>query len=410
VLALLSLLMVITYLDRVCISVAGPRMQEALNLGPVEWGWVTGIFTLSYAVFEIPSGMLGDRIGPRKVLTRIVLWWSAFTSLTGLAMGLYPLMVIRFLFGAGEAGAYPNASIGVARWFPLRERGRAYGIVFMASQVGGMIAPLLVVPIQIHYGWRASFYVFGVLGVAWCALWYGWFRDSPREKQGVTQAELNETVDLPLKTHHRLPWAIALRSMNFWAINGAAFCLVYTFNFFQTWFHTYLVKAHGYSEHDLLLSSLPFLVAALANLAGGLASNAFVVRFGVKLGRRYAALTGLAVTTPCLVAVIFAHQGGWVLVLLSLAYGGITFQQPAMFAASLDMGGEYAGAVVGALNTASQMGSLSSSLAFGYIVARFGNYDLPFIPMAALSLIGLLLWLKVDASRPLVREVEAEAA
>ncbi len=242
--------------------------------------------------------MLGDRIGPRKVLTRIVLWWSAFTSLTGLAMGLYPLMMIRFLFGArSEAGAYPNASIAMARWFPLRERGRAYGDgIYGLSQVGGMIAPLLVVPIQIHYGWRASFYVFGILGVAWSVLWYGWFRDTPREKHGVTQAELDETVDLPLKTHHRLPWKIAFRSVNFWAINGAAFCLVYTFNFFQTWFHTYLVKAHGYSEQDLLLSSLPFLVAALANLAGGLASNAFVVRFGVKLGRRYAALTGLAVT------------------------------------------------------------------------------------------------------------------
>jgi MFS family permease len=395
--------MVITYLDRVCISVAGPRMQEALHLGPVEWGWVTGIFTLSYAVFEIPSGMLGDRIGPRKVLTRIVLWWSAFTSLTGLATGLNPLLLIRFLFGMGEAGAYPNASIALARWFPLRERGRAYGFVFMASQVGGMIAPLLVVPIQIHYGWRASFYVFGILGVAWSAVWYAWFRDTPREMRGVTQAELNETSDLPLKAHHGLPWKIAFRSMNFWAINCAAFCVVYTFNFFQTWFHTYLVKAHGYSEHDLLLSSLPFLVAALANLAGGLASNAFVVRFGVKLGRRYAAIAGLAVTTPCILAVYFVQQPLWVLVMLSLAYGGITFQQPAMFAASLDMGGEYAGAVVGALNTASQMGSLSSSLAFGYIVARFGNYNLPFIPMAALSLIGFLLWLKVDASQPLVR-------
>jgi sugar phosphate permease len=310
----------------------------------------------------------------------------------------------------GEAGAFPNASIAIARWYPLRERGRAYGFIFMASQLGGMIAPLLVVPIQIHYGWRASFYVFGILGVAWSALWYSWFRDTPREKGGVPQAELDETFDLPLKAHHGLPWTIALRSMNFWAINGAAFCLVYTFNFFQTWFHTYLVKAHGYSEHDLLLSSLPFLVAALANLAGGLASNAFVVRFGLKLGRRYAALTGLALTTPCIFAVIFVHQSFWVLVLLSLAYGGITFQQPAMFAACLDMGGEYAGAVVGALNTASQLGSLSSSLAFGYIVASFGNYNLPFIPMAALCMLGFFLWLKVDASRPLVAKEEVAAA
>ena len=156
VLGLLSLLLVITYLDRVCISVAGPRMQEALHLSPVAWGWVTGIFTLSYAAFEIPSGALGDRIGPRRVLTRIVLWWSGFTSLTGLAVGYYPLLLTRFLFGMGEAGAYPEtASIVVARWFPVEERGRAFGIILMSAQLGGAFAPLLlllVVPIQAHYG------------------------------------------------------------------------------------------------------------------------------------------------------------------------------------------------------------------------------------------------------------------
>src|SRR5258708_39494040 len=137
VLGLLSILLVITYLDRVCISVAGPRMQEALHIGSLGWGWVAGIFTLSYAAFEIPSGALGDRIGPRRVLTRIVLWWSAFTSLTGMVTGYYPLLLTRFFFGAGEAGAFPNASVAVARWFPVRERGRAFGIILMASQIGG---------------------------------------------------------------------------------------------------------------------------------------------------------------------------------------------------------------------------------------------------------------------------------
>jgi MFS transporter, ACS family, glucarate transporter len=187
VLGLLSLLLVITYLDRVCISVAGPRMQEALHIGPVGWGWVTGIFTLAYGLFEIPSGALGDRIGPRRVLTRIVLWWSAFTSLTGVVTGYYPLLVTRFLFGMGEAGAYPNASVVVARWFPVHERGRAFGITLMAAQIGGAFAPLLVVPIQVHYGWPASFYLFGILGVAWTGIWWTWFRDSPAEKIGVSR-------------------------------------------------------------------------------------------------------------------------------------------------------------------------------------------------------------------------------
>jgi len=248
-------------------------MQEALDIGPLAWGWVTGIFTLSYAAFEIPCGALGDRIGPRRVLTRIVLWWSVFTSLTGTVTGFVPLLLTRFFFGAGEAGAFPNASIAVARWFPVHERGRAFGISLMASQLGGAFAPLLVVPIQIRYGWRASFYVFGILGVAWSLVWYGWFRDSPAEKPGVSQAELAETRDLVAKAHHGLPWRIALRSGNLWAVMAVAAGYVYTYYFFQSWFHTYLVKARGYSEAALLLSSLPFLVGACANLGGWFVST-----------------------------------------------------------------------------------------------------------------------------------------
>ena len=401
-LGLLCLLLLITYLDRVCISVAGPRIQDALHIGPFQWGWVIGAFTISYAVFEIPTGALGDRIGPRKVLTRIVLWWSVFTSVTGLVMGFYPLLLTRFLFGAGEAGAFPNASVAVSRWFPMRERGRAMGVMLMASQLGGAAAPLLVVPIQMHYGWRASFYVFGLVGVAWSAVWWWWFRDSPREKKGVTEAEIEETAGLVTGARHGLPWKIALRSMNFWAVVTVAFCYVYTFNFFQSWFHTYLVRAQAYSEDDLLMSCLPFLVAAAANLSGGLVSQSLVRRYGLKWGRRAIGLAGMAVAAPCLVAVMFVHQWLWALLLLSVAYGGITFQQPIVFAACLDIGGEYAGEVVGAMNTSAQVGSLTSSLAFGYLVSRFGNYSLPFIPMAALSVLGFFLWLKVDASEALI--------
>jgi ACS family glucarate transporter-like MFS transporter len=402
VLGLLSLLMVITYLDRVCISVAGPRMQEALHIGPVGWGWVTAIFTLSYAAFEIPSGALGDRIGPRRVLTRIVLWWSVFTSLTGLVTSFYPLLLIRFLFGMGEAGALPNASIAVARWFPVHERGRACGVFLMATQLGGAIAPLLVVPIQVHYGWRASFYVFGILGVAWSVIWYRWFRDTPAEKPEVSLAERKETSGLIAKANHALPWKIALRSTNLWATMSIGACYMYTLYFFQSWFHTYLVKARGYSEDDLLLSSLPFLVGAGANLGGGLASNALVKRMGLKWGRRSIGVVGSGTAALSVVAVMFTQHRIGALVLLSLVYAGITFQQPTMFAVCLDIGGEYAGAVVGAMNTASQIGSFVSSLAFGYLVNRYGSYNTPFIPMAALLLLGGWLWLKVDPTEQLI--------
>src|SRR5579871_145739 len=185
VLGMLSLLSIITYLDRVCIAVAGPRMQDALHIGPEAWGWVTSVFFFSYSVFEIPTGVMGDRIGARRVLTRIVLWWSAFTTLTGAVSGYAALLATRFLFGVGEAGAYPNMSVVIAHWIPASKRARAWGVVFMTSQLGGALSPLLVVPIQMRYGWRASFFAFGFLGVLWGAIWYLWFRDSPEEQPGV---------------------------------------------------------------------------------------------------------------------------------------------------------------------------------------------------------------------------------
>src|SRR5580704_10469537 len=210
---LLILLFAITYLDRVCISVAGPRIQESLHIDPIGWGWVTGMFTLSYCLFEIPTGALGDRIGPRRVLTRIVLWWSAFTALTGAMTSYYPLLLVRFLFGAGEAGAFPNASIVVARWFPPTQRATMAGVTLMASQIGGAIAPLLVVPIQMRYGWRASFFVFGALGVIWATVWGTWFRDSPAEKSGSKPAEPIEGIEL-MHSGHRFPWRMAFGSQS----------------------------------------------------------------------------------------------------------------------------------------------------------------------------------------------------
>ena len=377
VLGLLALLSILTYLDRVCIAVAGPRMQDELNLSPAEWGWVTGVFALSYGAFSIPIGVLGDRFGPRKLLTWIVLWWSAFTTLTGPVSNFYLLLLARFCFGMGEAGAYPNASAVIVRWIPANHVARAWGIVWMASQVGGAISPLLVVPIQAQYGWRASFYAFGFLGVLWSGVWYWWFRDSPGEKQGVTMAELEEidaapsrSVQKPVSAAKRqrppvpsppqprpiraspssdrgLPRSTALRSGNFRCVMGIAACYVYAMYFFHSWFQTYLLKGRGYSEGELVLSALPYVVGACANGLGGVTSDSLVRVFGLKTGRRMVGVIGLGAAALFMSAAILTESGRLALIFLSLAYGGMTFQQPNFFATALDIGRKHAGMVLG---------------------------------------------------------------
>ncbi len=413
VLGMLSLLSVITYLDRVCIAVAGPRMQDALSISPEAWGWVTSVFFLSYSAFEIPTGAMGDRIGPRRVLTRIVAWWSAFTALTGTVSNYYVLLLVRFCFGAGEAGAYPNASAVIARWIPVAKRTRAWGIVWMTSQIGAAVSPLLVVPIQMRYGWQAPFFVFGAVGVIWSIAWYVWFRDSPHEKAGVSEAELREIGSAPALQHHGMRWALAVRIPALWRIAAIAACYVYTLGFFQGWLQTYLVRGRGFTEAALVLSSLTYVVGATANMVGGMVGDWMVRRHGLRNGRRWLGVAGLTVAALSLTAALFASEGTAALVFLSLAYGGILFQQPTLCALCLDVGRKNAGAVFGFMNTAANASAALSSVIFGYVVGYSGSYNAPFIPMVALLALGTVLWWQVDPTRELFPDevaVERELA
>ncbi len=371
-------------------------MQDDLHISPEAWGWVTGIFALSYGAFSIPAGALGDRFGPRRVLTWIVLWWSAFTTLTGPAPNYYLLLLTRFCFGVGEAGAYPNASAVIVRWIPASRVARAWGIVWLASQIGGAISPLVVVPIQAHYGWRASFYVFGIVGVVWSGVWYWWFRDSPGEIRGVTAAELEEIGATPSRRDQALPWRTALRSGNLWCAMGIAACYVYAMYFFHSWFQTYLLRGRGFSEGELMLSAWPYVVGACGNGLGGVASDRLVRTYGLKAGRRMVGVVGLGAAALFMTATVLTESGRLALLFLSLAYGGMTFQQPNLSAVSMGIGRTHAGMVLGFVNTAAQAASLVSAVVFGYIVKGYGSYDAPLIPMAVALAIGVLLWFRID--------------
>jgi ACS family glucarate transporter-like MFS transporter len=406
--ALLFLLAVITFLDRICISVAGPRIQENLHIGPEQWGWVVGVFAIGYAVFEIPGGWMGDRFGPRIILTRIVLWWSAFTALTGAISSYSLLLLTRFSFGAGEAGAFPNAAASIASWFPASERGRAFGFFSVAMQIGGALSPLLVVPIQIRYGWRASFYVFALLGVVWAVVWFIWFRNTPREKQGVTSSELNEVGDAPERQEHGLPWGLAVRSGNFWAILLMGLSFGYGNYFFLAWLPTYLVRARNFSERDLLFSTLPFMFGACANVGSGVTSDFLLKRFGLKAARCRIGMIGLSCGGLfALLAAVTPSKWG-TLLLLCMSYAGLSFHWPMSFPVCIDVARKFPGSMAGAQNTAAQVGSFLSGVVFGYVAKISGSYDLPLILMAPVLGFGALIWLKIDPTQELVPEGQTE--
>jgi ACS family glucarate transporter-like MFS transporter len=429
VLAMLFLLSVITFIDRVCISLAGPRMQQELHMSPDQWGWVVGAFAIAYAAFEIPSGALGDRIGPRKVLTRIVLCWSVFTSLTGLARSYAELLPVRFLFGAGEAGAYPNMAASISRWFPMGERARAHGLVWMASRVGGAVSPFLVIPIQMAFGWRASFFCFGFLGVIWAAVWHTWYRDYPAQKPAVSREEIEE-IDAPEPaSRHALPWSIALRSKNLWFIVAMYFAYGYCTFFFVSWMPTYLVKGRGFTETGLLLATLPFILGAAATCAGGFLSDALVPRLGLKWGRRAVSIAGLGSAALFTIAAVLSSNRYLGLIFLALSYAGSDLMLPVAWAVCLDVGRNYAGAVTSIMNTSGGISSFLSGVFFGYFVGystkwlpalglpltsadglRDFRYDLPLIPVTVMLVIGAALWLKIDPTDQLIPETVPELA
>ncbi len=401
VLVLLATLSVITYLDRVCISVAGPRIQDEFGLGAEQWSLVTGAFAISYALFEIPSGYLADKFGARAMLVRIVLWWSFFTTLTGFAGRLWSLVVIRFLFGAGEAGAYPTAATVIFRWFPPVERGRSFGAVLLSGQFGAAIAPPLIVPIQVHFGWRASFYLFGLVGVGWSVAWWHWYRNTPQDKVGITPRELAQIGVPAAAAAHALPWRALRSNRSVRALMAATFCYLYAYYFFLFWLPTYLVRAHGFTENQTKLSALPFIVGMIANLAGGLSRDAAMRRWGATWGPRSVGLTGLAVAASAALAALASNEGYAALAWLALCYAGITFQQPTVFATCIDIGRQSSGAVAGCMNTAGAVGGLVSSFVFGYLIQHFRGYDAVLLSMAIVLAVGAALWLLIDGTEAL---------
>lgn len=397
----LFLLSVVTYLDRVCINSAGPEMQRDLGLSNAQWGMVLSAFLAAYGLFEVPCGWLGDRFGPRLILTRIVVWWSAFTALTGVVRGYGQLLAVRALFGAGEAGAYPNASCAVSRWFPPQQRARAQGIIFMASRLGGALSPLLVVPIIATWGWRSVFYIFSLLGVFWAVWWWRFFRDYPADNPAVNAAEL-AAIGPARYREVRIPLGRLVRSRNFWCILGMYHFFCYASNWYLFWTASYLSSEKGWESSELAAyTALPFFLAAMADWGSGSLSDRLVQRFGLKWGRRAVGAAGVGAAGILMLLSLAIEDRVAASVVLALGFAASDVMLPVAWAVCVDVGREAAGTVSGAMNTAGQAGGVVMAIAYGYLIDTYG-WDLPLALIACSCFVSVLFWLRIDATRPLL--------
>lgn len=405
-------LAIITYIDRVCISMAAPAMQRDLGLSPIQMGWAFSVFGWSYALFEVPGGWLADRVGPRRVLMRIVIWWSFFTAATGWAWNFSSLIVTRTLFGAGEAGAFPNMTRIFTTWLPQKERERAQATLWLASRWGGALTPLLVAYILQYISWRRAFEVFGLLGVIWAFAFYRWFRDDPATHPGVNAAELallppaRETAPVS----GSLPWRLLMSKPAVWLLCAQYACLAYGWWFYVTWLPTYLRNARGTSlKMSALLAGLPLLMGGI----GCLISAAIIPRLARQLdsvvrARRIVAITGFLGASASIL--VFTRVQDPRMAMLVLGFAGLfnDFVMPAAWAGAMDVGGRYAGTVAGSMNMMGSIAGALSPLVVGYLLA-FTNQDwtLTFYVSAAIYSLGAVCWIFLDSHTPMETRTEA---
>lgn len=400
VVGLALLLAVITYIDRACIATLAPQISADLGLSKVQMGYVFSAFALAYAAFEIPTAWFADRTGTRVVLTRIVLWWSAFTALTGAATNYVMLVVTRFLFGAGEAGAWPCVARTWARWIPRRERGTIQGIFLASAHIAGGLTPLLVAGMLTLMSWRWVFVWFGLLGVVWAAVWFWWFRDEPEQHKEVGPEELQLIVAERGEEAHwagKDYWRTLFRDRNVWALCGMYFPNSFAFYFCISWLPTYLKEVHGFQSTVLMVfSGLPLILCGIADFTGGVLVDRLTKRFGLRWGRTglgFVAYLGAAVV---LFLVPMVSSGPVAATLIAVSVASSLLSLSAAWGCAIEIGGRQAGVVSATMNTAGQIGSLLCPLLVAYALQWFQSWNVSLYTMAALFVAGAICWLLLD--------------
>lgn len=400
------LLALLLYVDRVCISVAKESIAGDLLLSDKQMGWVLSIFALGYALFQVPSGILADKFGPRKVLTGIVSIWSILTAMTGAVNNFITLLLVRFAFGAGEAGAFPGMARATYSWFPLRERGLITGINFSGSRLGAAFALPFVAWLITDFGWRNTFLILGGIGVVWAFAWWFTFRDTPEEHTALSTKERDHIVATRQQTEPgektNLSFSDVSGSKNMWSVVLQYFCSNFTFFFALTWLFPYFKETYNLSAMDAgLYTSAPFIAGAFGNWIGGAMIDIIYRKGNMNLSRKLPAIIGFSLAAIGLVWSVFAGSAVEAVVAISIAILGADMTLPSSWTVCVDIGRRSAGAVSGTMNMAGNVGSFLTALAFPYLTAWLGGAQAFFYVAAGLNVVGIFLWLQIRADKGL---------
>ncbi len=407
VLFLLGLMYLLTYIDRVNVSTASNVFEKELNLSKTEVGLIFSAFAYPYLIFQIVGGYLGDRFGPRRVLTICSLIWAVATILTGFVGGLATMLAARVLLGIGEGATFPTATSAMSNWVRPADRGFAQGFTHAFARVGNSIAPPLIVALMVWTGWRGSFFVMGIVSCFWVFLWYFYFRDNPAEHPGITQAELAELtpyVDKATRLRNPVPWGPLFVRML--PVIFVYFCYGWILWLFLSWIPQYFKNQHHLDlKSSALFSMGVFFAGVVGDTAGGILSDRVLHRTGSRLkARSYLVTIFFLCSLLCLVPLRLTNDVNILAVALAGAFFFAEMTIGPMWSIPMDIAPRYSGSASGIMNTGSALAAILSPLIGGYIIDKTGNWNYPFYGSMALLFLGAIVafWMKPNEAFTIV--------
>jgi ACS family glucarate transporter-like MFS transporter len=404
------ILTVFLYIDRACISAAKDDIILDLDITDTQFGWILAIFALGYSMFQTPGGYFADSKGPRLALSIVVTAYSILTFLTGTVKNYVSMLVVRFFFGAGEAGEFPGLSKVVFNWFPIKERGIVQGINFSGSRLGAAFALPLVAWLITKVGWRETFYIFGALGVLIGVLWYFIFRDHPDQAKSISQQEkdliLSHRQQPSSEKGSKLPFSTIIKSGNMWKAMFQYICSNFTFYFTLSWMYPYLQTKYQLGGVETgLYAMIPLIGGAFGNWFSGILVDAIYKNGNWKGSRRIPAIIGFALAALGIVMMPQVNTPILSVIFLSIAIFGADMTLSPSWSFCIDIGKEHAGAVSGTMNMAGNfLGAFVTMLAFPYLLKWTGSHNPFFYVCFGLSVLAIITWMSMKPDVPIAKK------